>query len=118
ADWDVTTVGATPGSGACAADSAADGWAKCKKVYSFLTAQSSDPSGYVSSPIWSIVDGAWRLKSYNPDGSDAFVPNRKYSGSPKPQIATVQYQAYTSPTAEYSALQSGALDIGTVPPED
>ena len=31
--WDVTSLGAKPGSGGCTTDTAADGWAKCKAVY-------------------------------------------------------------------------------------
>jgi peptide/nickel transport system substrate-binding protein len=116
--WDVTSLGAAPGSGGCAADTAADGWAKCKAVYAFLNTQAEDPGGYVTSPIWSVVDGPWRLKSFSPEGNDTFVPNPKYSGSPKPRLAAVQFLPYTSPAAEYVALQTGQLDIGLVPPAD
>jgi peptide/nickel transport system substrate-binding protein len=115
AAWDVTSVGAAPGSGGCVTDSAADGWAKCKAVLNFLTAQAQQSGTYASSPVWSVVDGPWRLKSYNPDGDDAFVPNPKFSGSPKPRLAQVQYFTYTSPAAEYTALDTGLLDIGQVP---
>ena len=90
AAWDVTSIGASPGSGGCVTDSAADGWAKCKAVYNFLTAQAQKAATYPSSPIWSVVDGPWRLKSFNPNGSDSLVPNPKYSGSPKPQLAQVE----------------------------
>jgi len=118
AAWDVTRLGAAPGSGGCAADTAADHWAKCKAVFKFLTAQSQDSSAYASSPIWTVVDGAWRLKSYNANGSDVFVPNPTYSGSPRPRLASVRYQTFTSPAAEFTALKTGQLDIGIVPPED
>jgi peptide/nickel transport system substrate-binding protein len=118
AAWDVTAVGAAPGSGGCASDSAADSWAKCKAVYNFLTAQAQQSGTYVSSPIWKIVDGPWRLGTYNSNGNDVFVPNPDYSGSPKPQLASVKYLTYTSPTAEYTALQTGQLDIGQVPPDN
>jgi peptide/nickel transport system substrate-binding protein len=115
AAWDVTSLGAAPGSGGCATDSAADGWAKCKAVLNFLTAQAQQAATYASSPIWSVIDGPWRLKSFNSDGDDAFVPNPKYSGSPKPRLAQVQYITYTSPTSLYTAMQTGQLDIGLVP---
>jgi peptide/nickel transport system substrate-binding protein len=115
AAWDVTSLGAAPGSGGCVTDSAADGWAKCKAVYSFLTAQAQQAATYPSSPIWSVVDGPWRLKSFNPNGDDALVPNPKYSGSPKPRLAQVDFDTYTSPTALYTAMQTGELDVGLVP---
>jgi len=75
-------------------------------------------ASYATSPIWSIVDGAWRLKTYNSDGDDVLVPNPKYSGSPRPRLAAVDFQTYTSPAAEYSALRTGQLDIGIVPAAD
>ena len=118
AAWDVTRLGAAPGSGGCAADTSADHWAQCKAVLKFLTAQAQDSSGYASSPIWTVVDGPWRLKTYNSDGSDVFVPNPRYSGSPRPRLASLRYQTFTSPAAEYTALKTGQLDIGIVPPED
>jgi peptide/nickel transport system substrate-binding protein len=116
--WDVTKLGAKPGSGGCLTDSAADHWAKCKAVYNFLTAQAKDTSTYASSPIWSVVDGPWKLKTFNTDGSDAFVPNPKYSGSPKAKIAEVKYVPYTSDTTEYTGVKSGQVDVGTVPSQD
>jgi peptide/nickel transport system substrate-binding protein len=118
AAWDVTSLGASPGSGGCVADSAADGWAKCKAVYNFLTAQAQQAATYVSSPIWSVTDGAWRLKAFNPNGTDSLVPNPKYSGSPKPHLAQVNFLTYTSPSALYTAMQTGELDIGLVPDSD
>src|SRR5580698_2162003 len=54
AAWDITSLGAKPGSGGCTTDSAADGWAKCQAVYNFLTAQSKIPATYATSPLWSV----------------------------------------------------------------
>ena len=34
--WDVTSLTGKPGSGGCTTDSAADGWARCKAVFTFL----------------------------------------------------------------------------------
>jgi peptide/nickel transport system substrate-binding protein len=116
--WDVTKLGAKPGSGGCLTDSAADGWAKCKAVYNFLTAQSKDTSAYASSPIWSITDGPWKLKTFNTDGADAFVPNPSYSGSPKPRIAEFRYVPYTSDTTEFTGLKSSGVDVGYIPTQD
>ncbi len=118
AAWDVTSIVASPGSGGCVTDSAADSWAKCKAVYNFLTAQAQKAATYPSSPIWSVVDGPWRLKSFNPNGSDSLVPNPKYSGSPKPRLAQVNFLTYTSPSALYTAMQTGEVDIGQVPDND
>ena len=116
--WDVTSAGAAPGSGGCTADSAADHWAKCKAVYSFLTAQAKNTSGYATSPVWTVVNGPWKLKSFNSDGNDTLVPNPAYSGSPKPRLAAVRFVTYTSDTARFTALQSGTLDMGQIPTPD
>ena len=52
----------------------------CAAVYHYLDAQAKDQHSYVGSPIWSIVDGPWRLSAFSPDGHDTFVPNKAYSG--------------------------------------
>ena len=111
--WDVTHAGATAGSGGCHTTIS-----DCAAVYNFLSAQSKDTSGYASSPLWSVVDGAWKLSSFSINGNDTFTPNKSYSGSPKPTLAAFKYVPYTTDSAEYTALRTGALDIGTIPPAD
>jgi peptide/nickel transport system substrate-binding protein len=46
------------------------------------------------------------------------VPNTKYTGPNKPTISKFEEVAFTSDTAEYAALRSGALDVGLVPADD
>jgi peptide/nickel transport system substrate-binding protein len=116
--WDVTRAGAAPGSGGCTADSPADHWARCKAVYSFLAAQSRDSSSYATSPIWSVVNGPFKLTAFTPTGADTFTVNSRYSGSPKPKITTLKYVPYTTETTEYTGLSSGLTDIGQIPPQD
>jgi peptide/nickel transport system substrate-binding protein len=110
--WDVTSASAKAGSGGCTADTAADGWAKCKAVWSFLTAQSTQTSTYATNPLWQVVDGPFKLKSYSVSGNYTMVPNTKYSGSPKPSISALKFVTYTSDTAIYTALKSGLLSTG------
>jgi peptide/nickel transport system substrate-binding protein len=116
--WDVTSLGAKPGSGGCTTDTAADGWAKCKAVYSFLTAQSKISSTYATSPLWAVVDGPWKLSSFNTNGNVTIVPNKSYSGSPKPQLSAVKFEPFTADSAEYTALKTGELDVGYIPTQD
>jgi len=116
--WDVTSLGAKPGSGGCSTDSAADGWVHCKAVWSFLTAQSKIASTYATSPLWSVVDGPWKLSSFSTDGNVTIVPNKAYSGSPKPRLSAVKFLPYTADSAEYTALKTGQLDIGYIPTQD
>ena len=113
--WDVTSLSAAPGSGGCATDSAADGWAKCKAVYTFMTAQSKQSATYATSKLWQVVDGPWKLSAYNSDGHVTFVPNPKYSGSPKPQLAAVKIVPFTDDSTEYTALKTGQIDVGYIP---
>jgi peptide/nickel transport system substrate-binding protein len=116
--WDVTSLGAKPGSGGCGTDTAADGWAKCKAVYTFLTAQSKISSTYATSPLWAVVDGPWKLSSFNSNGNVTVVPNKSYSGSPKPQLSAVKFEPFTADSAEYTALKTGELDVGYIPTQD
>ena len=119
--WDVTAASAKPGSGGCATDTAADNFAKCKAVFTFMTAQAKNAQTYASNPVWGVVDGPWKLSSFSSAASGpvtSFVPNTAYSGSPKPQLAKFTYYAYTDDTAEYTALKTGQLDVGYVPPQD
>jgi peptide/nickel transport system substrate-binding protein len=106
--WDVTSLTGAPGSGGCATDSAADGWAKCKAVYTFLNNQNKNTSTYATSPLWKVVDGPYKLVSFNIDGNFLMKPNPDYSGSPKAAV-TLKFVEYTSDTAVYTGLRTGAL---------
>jgi peptide/nickel transport system substrate-binding protein len=116
--WDVTSLSAKPGSGGCATDSAADGWAKCKAVYTFLTAQSKQAATYATSKLWSVVNGPWKLSSFSSSGNVTMVPNKAYSGSPKPQLSAIKFVPFTADSTEYTALKTGQIDIGRIPSED
>jgi peptide/nickel transport system substrate-binding protein len=116
--WDITSLSAKPGSGGCATDNKADNWAKCKAVYTFLTAQANKPATYASSPMWSVVDGPWKLSSFSTTGNVTMVANRAYSGSPKPKLSAVKFLPYTADSTEYTALKTGQTDIGNIPPQD
>jgi peptide/nickel transport system substrate-binding protein len=116
--WDVTSLTGAPGSGGCIKDTAADKWAKCKAVWAFLTAQSKQSATYATSKLWSVVDGPFKLSSYNASGNVSMVPNKAYSGAPKPSIATLKFLPYTDDTTEYTALKAGSVDVGYVPSAD
>ncbi len=116
--WDVSHAGAAPGSGGCLTDSAADHWAKCIAVWNYLNSQNKATSTYATNPLWKVVDGPFKLTSYNVDGNYTFVPNPTYSGSPKPSISELKFVEYTSDTAIYTGLKTGALSEGPVPSTD
>jgi peptide/nickel transport system substrate-binding protein len=93
----------------------------CKAVYTYLDSQSKSMSTYASSPIWSVVDGPWKLQSFNADGHATFVPNKSYSGPVKPTLAQFKEVPFTTEAAEYNVLRSGSgskLSVGYLPTSD
>ncbi|MGH3496970.1 MAG: ABC transporter substrate-binding protein [Nocardioidaceae bacterium] len=112
--WDVTSTGGKAGSGGCTTSQS-----KCAAVYNFLVSQAKNQSGYLKSALWSVVDGPWKLGSYSSAGNYSFVPNKAYSGSPKPQLDEVKFLPFTSDSAEYNVLKSSStIDLGYIPPQD
>jgi peptide/nickel transport system substrate-binding protein len=94
----------------------------CTAVYNYLNTQAKNLSGYVGSPLWSIVDGPWKLSSFNADGHISFVPNKSYSGPVKPKLAEFQEVPFTTDAAEYDVLQSPSsstkIDFGYLPQQN
>jgi peptide/nickel transport system substrate-binding protein len=95
----------------------------CAAVYSYLDSQSKNLSGWASSPIWSVVDGPWKLSAFNSDGNSTFVPNTAYSGPQKARLAKFEEVPFTTENAEYNVLQAGAaggqkIDVGYLPTTD
>ena len=115
--WDVSSAGGAADSGGCLTDSAADGWAKCKAVFTFLNAQNKDTATYATNPLWKVVDGPYKLSAFNIDGNYTFVPNTSYSG-PQKATVTVKFADYTSDTAIYTGLKTGSLSMGGIPSTD
>jgi peptide/nickel transport system substrate-binding protein len=99
--------------------------ADCAKVYSYLDSQSKALSTWASSKIWSVVDGPWRLESFNSDGNSTFVPNSRYSGSPKPRLDRFVEVPFTTEAAEYNVVRASrsnsggqTIDVGYLPTSD
>ena len=95
----------------------------CAAVYKYLDSQSKALTSYVGSPVWSIVDGPWKLSAFNADGHITFVPNPKYSGPIKPSVSQFQEVPFTTDAAEYNVLRSPAaggqkIDVGYLPSQD
>jgi peptide/nickel transport system substrate-binding protein len=92
----------------------------CKAVYTYLDGQSKTLNSYASSPLWSVVDGPWKLSAFNADGHITFVPNKSYSGPVKPTLSQFQEVPFTTDSAEYSVLQApnSNIDVGYLPEQD
>ena len=109
--WDVTAEGASH-----CTSTVSD----CSAVYSYLDSQSKSMAGWASSKVWSVVDGPWKLQSFNSDGNSTFVPNKEYSGPVKPTLAEFKELPFTTESAEYNVLQAGGnqIDVGYLPTTD
>jgi peptide/nickel transport system substrate-binding protein len=116
--WDITAKGGAPNSGGCANGAYGTVDSQCKKVYSFLTKQSMSLSTYATSPIWGVVDGPWKLSSFNASGNVTFVPNPAYSGPVKPTLTKFIELPFTSESAEFNALVGGKVTVGYMPLQD
>jgi len=126
--WDRTSL-ATPAPSAGAAHLPDTTTAGARAVYTFLNGQATKTAGYASSPLWSVVDGPWKLASLTGDGMATFVPNRRYSGPDEPHLAKFVELPFTSADAEFSVLAAGSssggpgssgqqISVGYVPDND
>jgi peptide/nickel transport system substrate-binding protein len=91
-----------------------------KAVYTFLADQAKNVTTYAASPIWSVVDGPWKVQSFTSTGQITLVPNADYSGSPKPSLAKFVELPFTSDTAIINAIRSlgpSGLSFAELPDE-
>jgi peptide/nickel transport system substrate-binding protein len=87
-------------------------------VYKFLDGEAKKLGSWASSPLWSVVDGPFKVQSFTSSGQVTLVPNPDYSGSPKPSISKLVELPFTSETAIYNQIRSGgpsALTIANLP---
>ncbi|MGH3848260.1 MAG: ABC transporter substrate-binding protein [Pseudonocardiaceae bacterium] len=92
----------------------------CTGVYNYLADQAKSLNSYATNPLWQVVDGPWRLKSFNADGNISFIPNPSYSGPNKPHLAQFNEAPFSDNAAEYNVLRSGdnSIQVGYLPQED
>jgi peptide/nickel transport system substrate-binding protein len=90
--------------------------ANAVKIYNFLAAASKSVTTYASNPLWQVVDGPYKLTEFNnTTGAFTMAPNAAYSGPHATKVSTLQAVPFTSDTAEFNAVKSGAIDQGYVP---
>jgi len=85
-----------------------------KQVYAFLMDQGKDVTTYASNPLWSVVDGPYKVQSWTSDNAITIVANDKYTGTDTPTIKTINLKPYTSDDAEMNDVRAGALDYGYI----
>ncbi len=124
--WDVTSTGAAAGSGGCSTAPFGTADPKCNAVYSYLSKEAgNDPAHpnttnaatttYATNALWQVVDGPWKLASFDAAGNTTFVRNKSYSGSPKPTLSTFVEVAFATEAEEYKALVGGHISFGYLP---
>ena len=92
--------------------------AGAENVYKFLDAQSKDLGTWATSPLWSVVDGPFKLQSFTTTAQVTLVPNPDYSGTPKPTISKFVELPFTSDAAIFNEIRSGgpsAITVGNLP---
>jgi peptide/nickel transport system substrate-binding protein len=117
--WDRTAAGP--------ADASTDP-AQADAVYDFLMAENGDMVAegnahrvrWADSPIWSVVNGPWRLKSYTEEGVVTFVPNEHYSGPNPAHLDEFRQVPTATDEQEYELLRAGpdgadAIQVGFLP---
>jgi peptide/nickel transport system substrate-binding protein len=119
--WDRTAAGP--------ADASHDP-AQADAVYEYLLAENGDMvtednthrTRWPDSPIWSVVNGPWRLQGFTADAAVTFVPNEHYSGPYRPRLAEFRQIPTTSDEEEHRMLQAGpdgpdAIQVGFLAPD-
>jgi peptide/nickel transport system substrate-binding protein len=83
-------------------------------VYKFLDGEARRLGNWTTSPLWSVVDGPFKLQSFTNTGEVTLVPNPAYSGSPKPTISKLVELSFASDAASDLAVRSGGPSAVTV----
>ncbi|MCX5166566.1 ABC transporter substrate-binding protein [Streptomyces antibioticus] len=86
-----------------------------KAIYAYLTEQSESQSTFASNPLWQVVNGPYRLKSFDPTtGSYSLAPNASYSGPGEARLDQVDFKSFTSGAAVLNQFKAGSLTVGTL----
>jgi peptide/nickel transport system substrate-binding protein len=93
--------------------------AGAKTVWNFLQKQGTDEATFTTSPLWQVIDGPWRISTFQSDGYYAWTPNKAYSGPVKPYLSKVVFTPFTTDAAEMDTLRAGnSLTMGYLPLND
>ena len=93
--------------------------ANATAIYNYLSAQSKSLSTYATNPLWQIVDGPYKLTSFDStSGAFTMAPNPSYGGPHATKESNVSFVSFTSDAAEFNAVKAGKIDLGYVPLPD
>ena len=91
--------------------------AAAQRIYDYLSAQGRDPASFTSDPLWRVVDGPFRLHSFDASsGAYELVPNARYGLRPRARVRAVAVRTYRNPGAVLAALRAGRLEIAALDP--
>jgi len=83
-----------------------------------MTAELQYINSIANSPTnaaYDVVDGPYHFSGFQADNYWAFTPNPHYDGH-KSTLTRVLYQYETSSSGEFAALETGTIDVGSLPP--
>ncbi|GAA3114100.1 ABC transporter substrate-binding protein [Streptosporangium carneum] len=84
-------------------------------IYKYLTKESESQSTFASNPLWQVVNGPYRLKSFDSTtGSFSLAPNESYSGPGDSRLDQIDFKAFTSAAAVLNQFKAGTLTVGTL----
>jgi peptide/nickel transport system substrate-binding protein len=93
--------------------------ANATKIYNYLYKASMSLASYATNPLWQVVDGPYRLTSFDSStGAFTMSPNTSYGGPRAAKISILQAVPFTSSEAEFDAVRTGSIDVGYLPPGD
>jgi peptide/nickel transport system substrate-binding protein len=93
--------------------------ANAKKIYDYLILQENTASTWTTNPLWQLVDGPFRLSTFDHStGAYTLVPNPAYGGPSSHQITALHAIPFSTEADEFSALEAGSVDVGYVPSDD
>ena len=90
--------------------------ANATRIYNYLYKASMSVASYAANPLWQVVDGPYRLTSFDSStGAFTMSPNTSYGGPHAAKISILQAVPFTSPEAEFDAVRTGSIDVGYLP---
>ncbi|HEU5265787.1 MAG TPA: ABC transporter substrate-binding protein, partial [Jatrophihabitans sp.] len=102
-------------------------------VYDYLVSENGEWTAednelrtrWPDSPVWSVVNGPWRLRRFDLDGTVTFVPNEHYSGPNQPYLDEFRQVPVRSEDelvhtlrTDPQAIQVGYLPFDVAAPDD
>lgn len=87
-------------------------------VWNYINSEAGKIAEYATNPLWQVVSGPYKLKTFSTSGNVTLTANTAYDGGEKAQIKTVNLQPFTSADAEVNAVRSGQVDYGYISPSD